>query len=92
MSHPTPNTFTTYALSEDEVKQGQQLTSLNVAVLQNQRAQIAEEKLSLVFTPNDVLSYTQQEAYLKGQLDLLSYILAANESSQQYHHITISQE
>lgn len=87
MSHPTTNTFTTYALSENEVKLGQQLTSLNVAVFQNQRAQIAEEKLSLEFTPNDVLSYTQQEAYLKGQLDLLSYILAANEDSQQFHHI-----
>ncbi len=91
MSHPIPNTFTTYSLSEDEVKHGHRLTSLNIAVLQNQRAQIAEEKLALVFTPNDVLSYTQQEAYLKGQLDLLSYILAANEESQQYHHIS-SQE
>ena len=93
MSHPISNTFTTYSLSEDEIRAGQQLNSLNVAVLQNQRSQIAEEKLGLVFTPNDVLSFTQQEAYLKGQLDLLSYILAANEESQQFHHInSISQE
>lgn len=91
MSHPIPNTFTTYALSADELKAGQILTSLNVSVLQNQRAQIAEEKLALKFTPNDVQSYLQQEAYLSGQLDLINYILAAHEESSQQHH-TFTQE
>ena len=91
MSHPITNTFSSYSLSENEQKLGTQLTQLNVAVFQNQRSQIAEEKLNLVFTPNDVLHYTQQEAYLKGQLDLLNYILAANEESSQYHTINDSQ-
>ncbi len=90
MSHPISNTFTTYSLSEEETKLGQQLSSLNVSVLQNQRAQIAEEKLNLVFTPNDVLSYTQQEAYLKGQLDLITYLLSCNEESQKFHHIEVA--
>jgi len=90
MSHPQPNTFTTYKLSEDEQRNGSSLTSLTVSVLQNLRSSIAEEKLNLVFTPNDVLSFTQQEAYLKGQLDILAYILAANEEAQQFHHITDS--
>jgi len=90
MSHPQPNVFTTYKLSEDEQRNGSALTSLNVSVLQNLRSSIAEEKLNSVFTPNDVLSFTQQEAYLKGQLDILAYILAANEESQQFHHIVDS--
>jgi len=92
MSHPQPNTFTTYKLSEEEQRNGSSLTSLTVSVLQNLRSSIAEEKLNLVFTPNDVLSFTQQEAYLKGQLDILAYILAANEEAQQFHHINTPKE
>lgn len=82
-----PNSFTTYTLTEKEQIAGTTLTSLNVAVLQNQRAQIAEEKLNLPFTPNDIQTYLQQEAYLKGQLDLLNYILASHEESSQLHNI-----
>lgn len=92
MSHPINNPFTSYKLSEEEARNGAKLSSLNIAVLQNLRSTTAEEKLNLVFTPNDVLSYTQQEAYLKGQLDLLAYILDANEDAQQYHHITTNKE
>jgi hypothetical protein len=88
MPNPKLNTFSSYNLTEDEEKSGSQLSSLNVAMIQNLRSSIAEEKLNLVFTPNDVLSYTQQEAYLKGQLDILSFLLNQNEDSQQYHHIT----
>ena len=90
MSHPIPNTFTSFSLSEDEQKAGATLTSLNVAFIQNLRAQIAEEKLNLAFLPNDILTYTQQEAHLKGQLDALNYILAANEESQKFHHTAVS--
>ncbi len=92
MAHPIANTFSSYTLNEQEVKLGSQLTSLNVAVIQNLRSTIAEEKLNLVFTPNDVLSYTQQEAYLKGQLDILQHLLTTNEDSQQYHTINTQQE
>lgn len=88
MSHTITNTFTSHKLSEEESRLGSQLTQLNVAVLQNLRSTTAEEKLNLVFTPNDVLAYTQQEAYLKGQLDLLTYLLTTNEDSQKYHTIS----
>lgn len=84
MGAPAPNTFTSYKLTEKEQRDGALLSSLNVAVLQNLRSSIAEEKLNLVFTPNDVLSFTQQEAHLKGQLDILNYILASHEESQSH--------
>ncbi len=92
MAHPSRNTFTTYTLTEDESRQGAVLSSLNISVMQNLRCSIAEEKLSLQFTPNDVLAFTQQEAYLKGQLDMLSHLLDLNEDAQQYHHIINTQE
>lgn len=85
MSHPIPNTFSSFALSADEQKAGQTLTSLNVAVLQNQRSSIAEEKLALAFDPANPQAFMQQEAYLKGQLDILNYILAAHGESSQSH-------
>lgn len=91
MAHPANNTFSSYTLSEDESRNSVMLTSLNIAAIQNLRCSIAEEKLRLPFTPNDVLSYTQQEAYLRGQLDILSHILDLNEDAQQYHHITTNQ-
>lgn len=87
MAHPANSTFTSYTLTEDEARNGSILTSLNIAAIQNLRCKIAEEKLNLTFTPNDVLSFTQQEAYLKGQLDILSHLLDLNEEAQQYHHI-----
>jgi hypothetical protein len=69
------NVFTSVVLTADEEKAGLTFNSLNLAVLRNQLSSIAEEKLNLTFTPNDVLSYTQQEAYLKGQMDILRYLL-----------------
>lgn len=77
-----PTSFTSYQLNANDTKLGQTLTSLNIAVLQNLLSQLAEEKLNLEFTPNDVLSYTQQEAYLKGQMDVVKFIMAANEEVQ----------
>lgn len=82
---PTPgiSTFTTYTLAPEEELHGQTLTSLNIAVLRNQLAQVASDKLNLAFTPNDVLSFTQQEAYLKGQLDMLQIILDQHDAAQE---------
>lgn len=82
MANVTSNTFSSYKMTAEESKQGSILSSLNLVVLQNLRASIAEEKLNLQFTPNDVLTFTQQEAYLKGQLDILAYLLANHEEAQ----------
>lgn len=82
------SSFKTFDLTPTEQATAQQLSTLNVQFIQNLRAQVAEEKLNLPFTPNDILSYTQKEAHLKGQLDVLSYLLACNEESQpQYNQI-----
>lgn len=78
-----PSSFTQYELSPTDTITGTILTSLNIAVIQNMRATIAEQKLNLEFTPNDVLSYTQQEAFLKGQLDILQHLIDSSFESQQ---------
>lgn len=70
-----PNTFTSYQLSDEEVSQGTMLTIVQKQVLSNRQANIAEEKLRLEIDPEHPLAFIQQEAYLKGQLELLDYIL-----------------
>lgn len=87
MPRQLSNSFTSYQLTAEETKLGSQLTELNVALIQNLKSQIAEELLSLDFTPNDILSYTQQEAYKKGQLAAFSYLLQLDADSKQFHKI-----
>lgn len=78
-----PTSFTRVVLSAGEQKAGMQFNGLNLAVLQNLRADTAEEKLNLEFTPNDVHSFTQSEAYLKGQLDMLNYLIETSATASQ---------
>ncbi len=37
--------------------------------------------MNLVFTPNDILSYTQQEASLAGQISIINYIFDMHEAA-----------
>lgn len=75
--------FQVIPLSSQDTINGTILNSLQKATIQNKRAEIATQKINLAFTPNDVLGYTQQEAYLKGQLDLLQYLLDASLASEE---------
>ena len=45
------------------------------------RVDIAEQKLALKFTPNDIHSYTQQEAFLTGQLEILQHIIDSSDAA-----------
>lgn len=74
--------FFRFNLSPMDEMSGSILSSVQVAVMQNLRADIAEQKLNLLFTPNDVLSYTQQESFLKGQLDMIQYLLDRSQESE----------
>jgi len=91
MPTPIPTVFSSYTLSEEEELHGQTFTNLNIAVLQNIRCQAAQDKLNLDFTPNDVLTYSQKEAYLKGQLDLIQYLMDLNDAAKQTR-ITLNQQ
>ena len=86
MSDPKliPNMFSTYELTDDQALEGSRLTTLQTMVIQNLLANTAISRTNLevdVANPNE---FAQQEAFLKGQIELLQYILdssiAANES------------
>ena len=85
MPTQSENTFTTWKLTKEETLQGTMLSRLHKLVIQNQIAALAESKLSLKFTPNNLNDYTQQEAYLTGKIDMLqTIVLNSNEAEGMY--------
>lgn len=78
--HPNLNSnLLTYILTKDEVTAGCHLDYLQRGVIQNQRVEIIEQLASL--TPSTMSeegkeTYWQQEAYLRGQLDILTHLIA----------------
>ena len=78
----TINQFQSWVLTPEEFLQGGLLTSLQKQVVQNQIASVATQKINLAFTPSDPLSFAQQEAHLRGQIDALSYLLTLSEEAE----------
>jgi hypothetical protein len=76
-----PSVFTRYELSEAEELTAAMYSYSTFVWLKNQQATIAEQKLALKFDPLNPTKFAQEEAYLAGQLDLISYILAAREAA-----------
>lgn len=76
----------TYSLEEAEVVVGNTLNYLQKAAIQNQRVAISQELINL--KPDDMTTagketYWQREAYLRGQLDILTHLLQLSESYEQ---------
>lgn len=76
------NRFTSYTLDIDEELRGQCLSAEQRWVLQNRLAEIAIGAISFKFDPNDQIAFAQQEAYAKGQMDLLESIFAEAEYAE----------
>lgn len=73
----------TYLIEEEELRSGCHLNYLQRAVIQNQRVEIMQSLTSL--TPSTMSeegkeTYWQQEAYLRGQLDILTHLIAKAEA------------
>lgn len=73
------NKFTAYKLSPEEEALGYLFNENNLYMLQNELAAIAETKLNLKLDPNNPMEFMQQEAFIAGKMDLLSYFLAMHE-------------
>ena len=75
----TPNSFSSYHLTEDEALEGSILTVQQKQVIQNLLVARAEEKLALPFTPNDIHGYAQREASLAGEIAAYQTLIANSE-------------
>lgn len=81
MAHLVDNTFSSYFLTEDEETEGSILSITQRQLLQNDLATCAEEKLRLEFDPAEPQLFIQQEAFKKGQIELIQYMLDRSESA-----------
>ncbi len=81
--HLTPNSFSSYHLSEDDALEGSILTTLQKQVIHNLLVLRAEEKLNLEFTPDDITAYTQREASLAGEIAAYRTLIANSEFSEE---------
>ena len=77
----TVNSFTSYSLTEKQALEGAILTTLQKQCIQNLLATNAEEKLRLEFDVANPESFIQQEAYKKGTIDILQYLVDASEAA-----------
>ncbi len=73
----------TYTLEDGEQEAGSALNYLQRAVIQNRRVEVSAQLLSL--TPSTMSeegkeTYWQQEAYLRGQLDILTHLIALSDA------------
>ena len=76
-----PNIFTTTELTEEERVQGLVFTSIQLAVLQNRRAEIAMSKLAISFDGTSLVKFAQAEAYERGQLDVLTWLVESSDAA-----------
>ena len=81
------NSFSSYQLTEDQQRVGAQLTPENIYVIQNHISDLAEEKLNLIFTPNEPMAFALRNAELQGQIDILKMLVEVSASAylQQSH-------
>lgn len=77
--HQISSSFTRWKLTPEEQLSGSQLSSLQVAVIQNQICDLAEERISLQFDQANPSAFMQRDAELQGQIGILKYLLALNE-------------
>jgi len=83
MAYLIANEFACYDMTEEEALQGSILTITQKQVIQNLLAKAAEEKIHLEFDVKNPSKFIQEEASLKGQIDILNYLLDASAASQE---------
>lgn len=83
MAHLNPeNLFQSWKFSETERVQSAILSLLQKQGIQNIIAELAQEKLLLKFTPNDLNTYLQCEAELQGKIGILNHLLDLSRESE----------
>ena len=75
--------FTTWELTIEERAAGESLQPEQIAVLQNDIAEAAAQKVGLKYDPANPLQFLQKEAELAGRILILQYLLTRSASAQE---------
>lgn len=88
-------TFTHFDLTREDTLRGSVLNLDQRQLLQNDLAQIADSRLNLDYDPESPLKFTQNEAFLKGQMSIIRVMLLRSDESelqlQNLHHQTLGE-
>lgn len=76
------SSFYSWILTPQETLTGSILTITQKQCIQNQICSLAEERISLPYTPNDPLVFQQRDAELQGQIGILKYLLSLSEEAE----------
>ncbi len=82
MSHKTITPFESFILSEEESKSAMSLSQLQMQNMHNLRTEYLLQKVGLSIDTKDMTSHIQTEAYLRGQIDVLTYLLEMSQVVQ----------
>ena len=82
MAQLITNKFTSYFLTTGEEEIGTTLSYEQRCVIRNKLAAIAEVRLNLAMDTANVSKFIQDEAYLKGQLDTLQWLLDTSDEME----------
>lgn len=74
--------FVAYKFNTEEIKAARQISPEHRMYLQTLLADAAESKLNLTLDPYKPLVFTQEEAYLRGQMDILNMLLSEDSVSR----------
>lgn len=74
--------FDKYELTPQELSAAQILSGLQEAYLRTMRAGFMETRARLVFTPDRIHTYAQQEAELMGQILLIDQLIADSDNAK----------
>lgn len=77
------NSFSSYALSEDEEVEGSKLTITQKQVIQNQLAITSEELINLKLDPDNFQKFLQDQAFKQGYIAALQYQLELSASIEE---------
>lgn len=81
MATQIQNSFTQFQLTDEEFLAGRLLSTTQVQVIQNLRADKALQRLSINFDPTNPIFFAQQEAEISGAIAVLTQLLDANEDA-----------
>lgn len=74
---PKFNKFVTFSFSSpEEERVSKSFHPLNLAFIQNTRAECAEKKLATVFDPLNPMAFGLEQAEMTGQINILDWIIA----------------
>lgn len=72
------NPFSSYKFTADDLLEARKLSEVQRQYLQSLLSDACMEKLTIILDPYKPLIFTQHEAYVRGQIDILNMLLATD--------------